>query len=314
MIVTGTVRADGGYLGGGRGGGGRVAAISVNTIGTSGISVFGGEDVLGGLSNLGTVTLAHGILTATALDFGPVRVGTRKTAFMGIQNTGDADTSINGRFPQPTTGSVFSRIGNGIFSALHQRRYTANPYTFTPTALGDAGQPLSFLSDGGNAPVDLLGIGVGPLAAANVAFGSTIDFGITEAVNVASAPLTFSNATTSNPFLPGTLIRLTLESYSITGPDADFFSLGGFSPGQTLDAGDLAAMQVQFIPNGATGPKTATLTIQSDQGAALGAAGETFSFTLNGAATIPEPGACALIVSVLVCFGAGRRKGRRAAR
>ena len=295
------------------GGGGRFAAVSVNLVGTSGVSVVGG----GGLPiNRGTITTAHGILTTTALDLGPVRVGTSKTAFMGIQNTGDADTSINGRFPDPASsgGSVFSRVGNGIFSALHQNRYSANPYTFTPTALGAVSESLNFLSDGGNASVGILGLGVGPLASANVAFGSAIDFGTISPVSTASASLTLDNSTSSNPFLPENFIGLTLENFTITGPDAAFFSLSGFTPGEVLGAGESAPMQVQFAPNGTLGAKTATLTFQSDQSAAFGAPGETFSFTLNGTAAVPEPATSTLIAFGLVCFGMAQRKVRSTGR
>ena len=271
----------------------------------------------GGLPiNRGTITTAHGILTTTALDLGPVRVGTSKTAFMGIQNTGDADTSINGRFPDPASGGsgAFSRVGNGVFSSLHQNRFTANPYTFSPSTLGTASQSLSFLSDGGNASVGILGLGVGPLASANVPFGSAIDFGTISPISTASASLTLDNSTSSNPFLPENFIGLTLENFTITGPGAQFFSLSGFALGEVLGAGESAPMQVQFAPNGTPGAKTATLTFQSDQGAAFGATGETFSFTLTGKAAVPEPTASTLIAFALMGFGMVRRKRRLAGR
>ncbi len=54
--------------------------------------------------------------------------------------------------------------------------------------------------------------------------------------------------------------------------------------------------------------KTATPTFQSDQSAAFGATGETFSFTLTGTAAVPEPAAGALLAFALVFFGAARRK------
>ena len=167
---------------------------------------------------------------------------------------------------------------------------------------------MNFLSDGGNAPVDLLGIGVGPLASANVPFGSAIDFGTISPVSTASASLRLDNSTSSNPFLPENFIGLTLENFTITGPDAPFFSLSGFTLGEVLGAGESAPMQVQFTPDGTLGAKTATLTFQSDQGAAFGANGETFSFTLTGKAAVPEPAASALVAFALACFGFARRR------
>ena len=241
-----------------------------------------------------------------------MRVGTNKTAFMGIQNTGDADTAINGRFPDPAASgsSAVSRAGNGVFSSLHQNRFTANPYTFSPSTLGTTSQSLNFLSDGGNASVGILGLGVGPLASANVPLGSTIDFGTISPISTASASLTLDNSTSSNPFLPENFIGLTLENFTITGPDAQFFSLSGFTPREVLGAGESSPMQVQFAPNGTLGSKTAMLTFQSDQGTAFGATGETFSFTLTGKADVPEPTAITLIPFAFVCFGMARRKGK----
>jgi hypothetical protein len=229
----------------------------------------------------------HGILTPTNLNFGPVRVGTSNTAFMGAQNTGDPSTSINGQFP--SASGAFSG-GNTVFSDLQQNRYTAAPYTFVPSTLGAVTEPLTFLSDGGAASVTLSGLGVGPVTSSSVALGSTLDLG-----SAAAASLNIINATLNDPNLPDSLIGLTLESYAITGPDAAMFSLSGFTPGEVLGAGDLADLSIHFSGTPGVGDPQATLSVLTDQSASFGSAGQTMTF---GLMATPEP-------STLVFLGIG---------
>lgn len=145
--------------GGGGGGGGRVAIQSVNVPDTSGIAVSGGSSTPGGNPGVaGVITSARVALTPTNLDFGSVPVGTSKTLGMLIQNTGDAGTSVNGRFPDAS--APFTRMGAGVFSSLHVGEYKAVPYTFTPSSVGSFSQELTFLSNAGPVTVTISGTGV----------------------------------------------------------------------------------------------------------------------------------------------------------
>jgi hypothetical protein len=222
---------------------------------------------------------------------------------MGVQNTGDPSTSINGQFP--SANGAFSG-GSNVFSDLQQNRYTAAPYTFSPTAIGAVSEPLTFLSDGGAASVTLSGTGVGPITSSSVPSGGTLDLG-----SAATAPLNISNTTPNDSNLPNALIGLTLESYAITGPDAAEFSVSGFAPGQVLGIDALASLDINFSGTPGAGNPQATLSILTDQSASFGAAGQNLTFGLTAT---PEPSTFVLLgvcTIGLVGYGSWRRRAAR---
>jgi hypothetical protein len=186
---------------------------------------------------------------------------------------------------------VFSG-GSNVFSDLQQNRYTAAPYTFSPTALGAVSEPLTFLSDGGAASVILSGLAVGPVASPSVASGGTVDLG-----SLAAASLDITNATLDDPNLPASLIGLTLESYAVTGPDAAEFSVSGLAPGEILGAGDEANLHIYFSGTPRVGDPQATLSILTDQSAFFGSAGQTLTFDLTAT---PEPSTITLLAAAAI--------------
>ena len=297
-----TISATGGFGGGGGGGGGgRVAVQSSNaTVDTSGINVAGGVGGAGAAGN-GVVTTAQAILTASDLDVGPVRVRESKTAFMGIQNGGDTDTSVNGRFPT-ATGEFAG--GGDVFSGLHPSETMADAFTYAPTDLGEDSQTLDFLSNGGNPQVTISGIGVGPVLASSMPAGDTIDVGAVEPLGSSAAALDLSNDTLSDPFLPEALIGLTLLDFDITGPDAGLFDLAGFQPGQVLDAGELSNLDVVFTGNGILGDRFAALAITTDEDAPFGAFGNSITYSLSGS-VVPLPSAGFFIIAFPLIPGRG---------
>jgi autotransporter-associated beta strand protein len=81
----------------------------------------------------------------------------------------------------------------------------------------------------------------------------------------------------------GSLTNLTLVSASVAEPGGKtMYSLSGFTPGMVLKKSQLANLQLGFTPvAGFVGTETATFTLVTDEGAALGAAGRTASFPLT---------------------------------
>jgi hypothetical protein len=161
IVALSGISAVGGNGGGGGtsngGGGGRIAVQSTNLPATTFFNVSGGTGAAGNGAN-GIITNARAQLVPIDLDFGDVRVGQTKTLFMAIQNTGDADTSVNGLFPD--TLAPFSRAGNALFTGLHPGEFKAAPYSFMPTAVGPYSQTALFISDGGSVSVHITGSGV----------------------------------------------------------------------------------------------------------------------------------------------------------
>jgi hypothetical protein len=274
-----------------------------------------------------TITLqGQGVAPVVSLNTGStnagnVRIGTTGSAQLTVNNTGDGNLSGAGDVSN-LHGSVGS--GSGAFSGSGGTFDLADggsqpfAYTFAPTTHGGASASVNVSttngsSDGHNAasgptPVALSGTGVGPTYHASVAPGGTLSFDdVTH-----DATLAISNTTTDAAL--GSLTDLTLLSAHLGGPDAGMFSLLGFVPGTLLSKGDNFDLNLAFT---GTGAHTATLTLTTDEGAALGASGDVFTYTLAADTVVtppvPEPGQLSLLLGGLVGMGAmlRRRKARR---
>src|SRR5262249_43112505 len=156
---------------------------------------------------------------------------------------------------------------------------TTRAYTFSPSGHGLATQGLSISSNLGSAALNLTGTGVGPIFASNPLSGSTLDFAQVNLGHSATLPLDISNVSLDPNGGNAALTNLTLLSATLSGPDSSLFFLTGFTPGTILAEGDLLNLLVGFAPIGPNlGLKTATLTILTDQGAALGSPGASFTY------------------------------------
>ncbi|MBM4040123.1 MAG: choice-of-anchor D domain-containing protein [Planctomycetes bacterium] len=259
---------------------------------------------------------------------GLVRIGTSGAAQIRVTNQGDGnlsglggvsnlrgDIALLAGSPPEFTGGTPVDLADGI-----SQTYT---YTYTPTAHGaqQATVRADFdngSDDGRNLPqiLDQLitGTGVGPVFASSTPPGATIDFGAVIIGGNALRPLAVSNATTDpnggNPLLTA----LSLLTADITGPDALMFDIAGFTEGMVLNGGDpVSFFDISFSAQGPDGPKSAILTLTTDQGAAFGEEGATFTFNLTGTvfqfnAAIPEPATIALLLGGLAALARRRRK------
>jgi hypothetical protein len=271
-----------------------------------------------------TITLqGQGVAPVISLDTsqtnaGNVRVGTSGSAKITVSNSGDGNTSGAGAVSN-LNGNVGSASGSfsggGAFN-LQDGATQAFTYSFSPasrgtTTAGVAVNVTNGSTDGGNhaqslGPVTLSGTGVGPVYGSSTPSGGTLSFAALSGSNM----LAISN-TTSDPNL-GSLTSLTLLSAHLSGVDASLFSLANFTAGMQLAEGGTFGLELDYSSSDA-GPHSAQLTIVTDEGAALGAAGDQFTYNLAAAGAViavPEPGPLQLLLAGLVGMGMLLRQRR----
>ena len=261
-------------------------------------------------------------LDQSLINAGNVRIGTSGIAKVVVNNGGDGNLS--------GLGSVSNLKGSipaltGVFTASSASIDLADNGTqnfqaaFTPTSHGLVQNNFNVSTTNGNAngtntaqtlPVTFSGTGVGPTFGSSITPGSTIDFGSVAGAS-SQKPLVLSNATLDNDL--GALTNLTLLSANFTGADASMFSLPSFAPNTLLSKGGSLNLNINFANSGAPGVHTAMLTFATDQNAALGGSGGTFSYQLTATA-VPEPSILLLLATAIGGLNGWRLLRRRSVR
>ena len=217
-------------------------------------------------------------LSNSTLDFGPTRVGTSSSnQSVTASNIGNNFTKVKNL----TFGAAAGEFGgsvqmvNPLFrDPLLGSDTASNSYHYSPANRGSDSQSVPITSDSGHMVLTLQGQGVGPVFDTNT---NQLDFGSTHS---GVLMLDIQNTTTDGDL--GALTDLTLLAASISGPDAAAFSIDAFQPLTVIDAGGIAALPIEFDATGlSVGPKTATLTLTTDQGSVLGNLGAQFQITLT---------------------------------
>jgi hypothetical protein len=106
--------------------------------------------------------------------------------------------------------------------------------------------------------------------------------------------LNVSNASTDPNGGNPALTDLTLLNAEITGSDSGLFLIVGFTPGTVLHQGDLLTLEITYNGTGAHGERSAMLTIVTDEGVAIGASGDAFTYQIT-ASLAPEPSSLVLL-------------------
>lgn len=245
--------------------------------------------------------------TASTLEFGPQRIGTTSELTVTASNAGPNFTKVKDLSFGAAAGE-FSGIAaafNPLFKDPSLGSDTAsNHYSYSPTTRGNASLNVALTSDSGSPGLLLTGTGVGPEFDASA---SLLDFGPIAGLlplEVANVSLDFDGGNQS-------LTNLTLLSAEIVGPDAELFSLVGFTPGTVLSKGQLANLLVEFA-GAASGIKTATLIVHTDEGAAFGQSGASFQIALM--AVVPEPATLLLLAGALPLLMRSAIRARRKSR
>lgn len=258
--------------------------IHLNSLGYTTLALHAEQEFL--LSAFSPTSLG---LSTMNLSFGDTRIGTSSMLDVLASNTGPNFTKIKNLQFEAATGD-FSGGGQSfdpLFKDPTLGSDTATvSYVFAPTSHAVSNDSVNVMSDVGLSTVTLAGRGVGPQfsSVASLVFAPLASGG-SETENLA-----VENATPDGNL--GTLTDLTLLSAVISGPDAARFLLSGFTPGQVIAAGGGLNLDIQFDAAGAApGTYDAVLTLTTDEGAALGAAGSQFVVDLSASVNSTSTGA-----------------------
>ncbi len=225
-------------------------------------------------------------LSVSNTNFGNVRVGTSESASITVSNTGDSGSTLAGSIGA-ASGSEFLPVSGTQSFSLAQGQNASRSFTYTPNARGADSTTVSITSNATNPNVTLTGTGVSPVYSSSIVPGNTIDFGTVDKDQTITQSLTIQNITTDADL--GNLTNLTLLSATISGTDASYFSLSGFTPGTVLSKGNFLNLLISVSnPDHLVVNRQATLTILTDENAAFGIAGNVYTYQL-AAYTVPEP-------------------------
>ncbi len=235
------------------------------------------------------------------LDFGAVRVSDNQQATLRALNGGGSGSSLFGSFP--AASSAFSPLTMQAFGPVPSGGFVDRIYVFSPSSRGAYSLPLVVTSDGGSSSLTLAGLSVGPVFASNrnpghlIRVGSNVDD---------AAMLEVMNISIDEDGGNAALTDLTLRSLDIRGPEAQRFSVSGFSSGMVVGKGSSVTLRLLYLPPfripKSSGPGSqsrvsttpgrffsvarsgATLFLSTDEGTTPGGSGTEYSFPLRGEA------------------------------
>ncbi len=246
------------------------------------------------------------------------RVGDSDSEDLTVTNIGGTNTTLTGNAGAPGDPN-FGGAG-GAYS-LNAGQSTGFTYTYTPGARTEGVAITDAINVSSNDANDVDGHdilfsaqGVGPVAQftadGNTAIpgSETFDFGTIDNDDTATFTLTLENTTPDDNGGDSTLTDLSFLTAAITGADSDKFEILT-ATGTVIAKGGSLNIELLFDPNGVDGVfDDALLTIGTDQGAAFGATGASFTFNLVGE-SVPEPAGLALLaVGGGLMLGRGRRR------
>ncbi len=141
------------------------------------------------------------------------------------------------------------------------------------------------------------------------ASGATISFGTVGYKQSETLYLLLQNTTNDPTIAGGSTTNLTIDKYSITGKSAYEFS-SNFTPGTAITEGGQILLPITLVSSGG-GALSSTLTVFTDESAALGGTGDTFTYTLTAFA-VPEPATIAVLGAGLAGLAGIRRRRKPA--
>ncbi len=280
--------------------------------------------------------------SASAITY--ARVGSSATTSLSIANIGDGNKSgagtisnLNGTISNSLGTGFTAKVGNPTSFSLTDAGTGAGSsstlgFTFTPVSKTTTSVTTTFtLSNGSSDGANTAGTvtasvsaqGVAPqlqskfnsvvntatavAGGATAASGPTISFGSVGYGISTTVYLELANITTDPNGGNANLTNLTLNSFTLGGPDASKFSVG-LPGGTVITKGGVVYLPVTVLST-TLGALASTLTIFTDQSVALGGVGDTFTYNLT--ALVPEPTSLAVLGGGLLGLAALRRRKQR---
>jgi hypothetical protein len=237
-----------------------------------------------------------------------VYVGTSPTLALRDGSSGGSSTGGYGINPPGNSGSADSIDHDGVSGAAYIPNSESRPLN------GSGGRTKLSKSVEASGPVYASSVvGSGTVTTPKPGTQSLVDFGTIELNSAHTLELAIMNLAKGPN---SSASDLTIESYAITGTDPESFSVASLNPGTTIPAGGTLLVPITVVGTG-PGDLTSNLTIFTNEGTALGGAGETFNYLLDPMVTngfssaAPEPASLAVFgVGLAALAGVRRRRAR----
>jgi hypothetical protein len=283
------------------------STVTISNIGNGNLAT-GGPSSTSNLNGTVNVTLAAGAAAGT--NSGNGSTFSLRDTTSGAPAGANTSTLTYTYTPTAVTSGTVTTSVNLAFSdgsANGRNTSTAASSVFVYQAVGPqfalATNSTSSATGGKNIALTSTGTG-GAVAATN----GTISFGSVGFGKSSTLWLDISNLATSPSGAAAALTNLSIENFSISGGSAADYSISGAA---TIAAGGEIEIPITVTDNApGTGLLNSTLTIFTDEGAANGGTGDTFSFALTASA-VPEPASMAIVGAGLAGL-AGLRRRRKA--
>jgi hypothetical protein len=214
------------------------------------------------------------------------RVGRSQSQSIRVHNSGASETVLTGTLGGVSVGTGgFSSAGgaDAIAFALGAGQSVSRNFTYAPTARTrgtPAVQPVSISSDAGDQTVQLIGEAFGPVYFSFPLPGSSVSMGRVMS-GTGSTLLNISNITDDGE--RESFTYMTLRSFDLAGANATEFAVGGVAPGTRLGFNATRVAQLRLVGT-QRGEKSASLSIDTDVGADLGADGANYHYQINATA------------------------------